>query len=82
MATETKKPRKAAKRGRTAPQSLPDMVTHHEVAASIKVPSDTLRKWVNAEPPVFPKPNLVVGTMWFYERGPIAEYILKGTWPK
>lgn len=53
-------------RGRAVPSDLPKMVSHLLVAERLGVHPDTLRKWSQSDPPEFPKADLIIGQMWFY----------------
>jgi hypothetical protein len=77
MSTGTGGERKG-RRGRTVESGLPQMVTHLEFAEKMGVSSQVFRRWVNADPPKAPRPQLVIGAMWFYERAKVRAFLKGG----
>jgi hypothetical protein len=75
---EAKTPKKRAKR--KAPEGIPRLLTHRQVAELFQVTPAGLRRWVAKGE--FPRPHSIICQTWFYREDMIAHRIKTGEWPE
>jgi hypothetical protein len=81
MAMETdEKPKRQNRRGCMAPTRIPKMVTHLVVARQLGVSPATVRQWATADPPLFLRPQSVIGQFLLFREADVCDLIDSGEW--